>query len=184
MNFAKIMTFFVFLGLSATACFSPPSYSDTPSIAFESIRNVPISAGNDSVYINISFQDGTGDIGLNPNETSAPYQATNADGSSNPFFYNYFLNMYKRVNGRFVRVTFNSPDFTLNSRIPPLNPSRNSAIEGTLTYGLQFFYIFNTAFTPSISRNDTVKFEVQIADRALNRSNIIETQEIIVGRRQ
>ena len=184
MNFAKIMIFIVFLGLLVTACFRPPTYPDTPSIGFASIRNVPISNGNDSIYITITYQDGNGDIGLEQNENTPPYQVTNSDGSPNQFFYNYFINAYKKVNGRFVRVTFNTPEFTLNSRIPPLNPSRKSAIEGTLTYGLQFLYVFGEAYTPRISRNDTVRFDVQIADRALNKSNIIETQEIIVGRRQ
>ena len=186
MNIVKIIILIVFLGLLLTACFRPPNYPDTPAIGFESIRNVPISNGNDSVYITISYQDGNGDIGLDAraaSDTMPPYQRSLANGQPNLFFNNYFLNLYKKVNGRFVKVTFNAGEFSLNARIPPLNPSRNSAIEGTLTYGLQFFYIFAEAYTPRISRNDTVKFDVQIADRALNRSNIIETQEIIVGRR-
>ncbi len=183
MNTAKIIVLLVFLALLATACFQAPNYADTPAISFESIRNAPASTGADSVFITISYQDGNGDMGLNSADTLSPFQRIVAGGQPNQFFNNYFLNIYKRVNGRYVPVTFNSSEFTLNGRYPRLNGSRNSAIEGTLRYSFVFFYVFSNAYTPRISQNDTVKFDVQVVDRALNKSNIVETQEIIIGKK-
>lgn len=184
MNIVKIGIFIVFLGLLMTACFRPPTYPDTPTIGFESIRNAPEDNTRDSVIITVSYQDGNGDLGLNSSDNLPPFQVTGTDGRPNPFFYNYFINIYKRVNGRYTPVVFTDPTITLNSRFPRLNDSRNSAIEGTLRFTFAFFYGGFVATSPRVSRNDTVRFDVQIADRALNKSNIVETQEIILGRRQ
>jgi hypothetical protein len=181
MNTTKIIILLCFLSLLATACFKEPNYADTPAIAFESIRNVPINNGSDSVIITIAYQDGDGDMGLSSADTMPPFQRL-IGGQPNQFYNNYFLNIYKKVRGTYVPVRFVEPSFTLNGRYPRLNGSRKSAIEGTLKYSFVFFYVFSNAYTPSISRNDTVKFDVQVVDRALNKSNIVETQEIIIGR--
>jgi hypothetical protein len=178
MNILKISFLILFLGLMFTACFKPPTYPDTPAIDFVSIRNSSASNFADSVIVIISYRDGNGDLGLNSSDNQPPFQ----DSPSNPFYHNFFINAYKRVNGRYSLITF--PDgVTLNGRFPRLSDSRNSAIEGTVQFTFAFFYAGLVSTTPRISRNDTVKFDVQIADRALNRSNIVETQEIIVGRR-
>jgi hypothetical protein len=182
MNTAKIVILLVFLGFLATSCFSPPTYPDTPEIGFEAINNVPAN-NSDSVFITISYKDGDGDLGLNSTDDQPPFQATNTDGTPNPFYNNFYLNIYKRINGRYVPVRFTEPTFSLNGRYPRLNDTRKSAIEGTLKYSFLYFYVFPDATTPRISRNDTIKFDVQIVDRALNKSNIVETSEIIIGRK-
>ncbi|MCU0390311.1 MAG: hypothetical protein MUE81_04275 [Thermoflexibacter sp.] len=179
----KIIIFLVFIGLIATACFREPNYADTPAIAFESIRNTPINSSSDSVIITIAYQDGDGDMGLASTDTMPPFQRTASNGQPNQFFNNYFLNIYKRVNGRYVPVIFNEPSFTLNSRYPRLNGSRQSAIEGSLRFTVPFFYGLFSAYSPRINRNDTIRFDVQVVDRALNKSNIVETTDIIMGRR-
>ncbi len=182
MNTAKIVILLILLGFLAVACFKPPTYPDVPSIAFESIKNVP-NNGSDSIYISITWQDGDGDLGLSTTDDQPPFQAKEANGAANPFYNNFFINISKRVNGRYVPVRFTEPTFTLNGRYPRLNEARKSAIEGTLQYTFLYLYVFPDATIPRISRNDTIKFDVQIVDRALNKSNIVETSEIIIGRR-
>lgn len=183
MNTTKIMTFLAFLAFLATACFKAPQYADTPAIVFESIRNAP-TTGGDSVIIVFSYQDGNGDLGLDESDKQPPFQELNSDGSVNPAFFNFYANAYKKINGRYVPIIF-SKDFTLNGRIPRLNKTRSSAIEGTIRYGIRFEYLFSSegVYSPPVFRNDTIKFDVQIADRGLNKSNIVQTSEIIIGRK-
>ncbi len=183
MNTTKIIILVVFLGLLATACFKAPQYADTPAISLESIRNAPAGTGTDSVILTISYQDGNGDLGLDDGDKQPPFQELNSDGTVNTAFFNFYANAYKKVNGRFVPITFFSFP-KLDGRFPRLNATRSSAIEGTLKYTLLFSYIFSSGiYSPAISRNDTLKFDIRIADRALNKSNIVETSEIIIGKK-
>jgi hypothetical protein len=47
-------------------------------------------------------------------------------------------------------------------------------LEGTLSYTIQFFHSFTR-------KNDTLRFDIQIKDRAGNLSNVTETEPIIVN---
>jgi hypothetical protein len=58
---------------------------------------------------------------------------------------------------------------SFNGRFPVLSDLNDRPLEGTLRYGMTssgFLFLF---------RNDTLKLRIQIKDRALNRSNVIET---------
>jgi len=183
MNTTKIMIFLAFLAFLATACFKAPQYADTPAIAFESIRNAPAGTGTDSVILTVSYQDGNGDLGLGDDDKNPPFQELNSNGSVNTAFFNFYANAYKKVRGNYVPITFFSYP-KLDGRFPRLNATRSSSIEGTLRYTILFSYIFSSGiYAPAVSRNDTIKFDVQIADRGLNKSNIIQTSEIIIGKK-
>ncbi|MCS6833480.1 MAG: hypothetical protein NZ521_07880, partial [Flammeovirgaceae bacterium] len=134
----------------------------------------------DSVRIVINFRDGNGDLGLNVTEKDPPYNEINPDGQFNKFFNNYFIEVRKKVNGRFVKVTF-PEGATFNGRFPRLNTSPTErSLEGELAYTFRMY--LNVGGSP-IRKRDTLVFDIQIADRALNLSNIITTSEIIAGSR-
>ncbi|MCS7018716.1 MAG: hypothetical protein RMJ87_01255 [Cytophagales bacterium] len=166
-----------------SGCFREPDYSVVPEIAFQNIVVRPARfPQTDSIAIFITYRDGDGDLGLSDQDINPPFNITNSDGTPNRFYYNYWINIFKKERGRFVRVVFTDPSVTLNGRFPRLNnlPSR-TAIEGSLRYGFNLFYAFADAYRPRISRGDTVRFEVQLVDRQLNLSNIVQTDEIVIG---
>jgi len=100
---------------------------------------------------------------------------------SNPDHFNIFINFYVKKNGEFALfdwITWNPPNCgeSYNGRFPILNESgQNRPLEGTLKYdmaGLGFEVIF---------KRDTLKLEIQIQDRALHRSNTVETPEFVIN---
>lgn len=97
-RFSILYAFIFFLGLQG--CYPPEEFSNTPSIAFRSLTYNPSTNASDSLVLSIDFQDGDGDIGLNGNETRAPYHAYNVivdsddqfvtlsnDSARTPFYY-------------------------------------------------------------------------------------------------
>jgi len=121
-----------------------------------------------------SYTDGNGDLGLDSRDTLFPYDK---DGN---YYYNLMIEYFEKQNGTFVEVpllSWNSDSsyfdtLTFNSRFPVLTPiSGNLNIKGVFEDTL---FIYNP-----LSEFDTIKFKAYIIDRALNRSNEIETDEII-----
>ncbi len=100
--------------------------------------------------------------------------------SQNINHYNMFVDFYVKKNGEFTFFdweTWNPPNCgeNYNGRFPILNETgQERPLEGTLKYsmtGVAFEVIF---------KNDTLKLEIQIQDRALNKSNIIQTEEFVL----
>ncbi len=197
------------------ACTRPPDLPLIPSIEFEKVQYVETS-GSDSLIVYIHFKDGDGDLGLNSDENSYPYEPydvvlnnngdtvmfgsqaglpaynpidyiINRDNSGNPidtFFvkvnpnhYNYFVHFFKKYKGEYTEFKWTDPPYyqTFDGRFPILNTSENARpLEGTLRYGMVstgWSYIFR----------DTMKISVQIQDRALNKSNIVETPDFTLA---
>jgi len=206
----------------AWSCINTPEFSDIPEIKYNSVF-FKKGALTDSLLVSINFQDGDGDLGLDPAyDIGEPYHAiwyfkksdntflTYADRNTPsfdtlppynfPYFcynysiensdtfyiqqntnhYNIFLNFYVKKNGEFKLYDWllaNPPECgeSYNGRFPLLNLSDKARpLEGKLTYkvtGAGFEVIF---------KRDTLKLEIQIQDRALNRSNIVESQEFVL----
>ena len=105
--------------------------------------------------------------------------------------YNIFVSFFRKVNGTFEEVdiraqppgsanastlcglTFDGRFPCLSSEDDPCNFVRNNArpITGVINYDME-----SSLFLP-VFRTDTLMLKVQIQDRALNRSNTIETPE-------
>jgi hypothetical protein len=151
----KIIFLLLFTGTLFTACIKRPDYPVQPVITFEEFR----SFNNDTAWFIFSFTDGDGDIGLLPEETEPPYK------------YNFFMNYYEKQNGTFVKI---EPEIPFFYRIPYLTPEgRIKTLEGEVIVRM------NTYFD-NLSPHDTIKFDAYLLDRALNKSNVIETPEIVV----
>jgi hypothetical protein len=168
----KKQPFFFFFSLAAflavfSGCMKKQSFPDTPEISllgFELLydHSLVVRTG----ILSISYQDGNGDIGLNPGDTFSPYQRYG------PYYYNFVINHFEKQNGVFHQV-FDSIPFS--ARILVLTPNDpNKAIKGFIIDSIPLY-------PPPL--HDTIKFEVFIYDRALNKSNVIITPEIILRRK-
>ena len=161
-------------GAAVSSCLSPPEYPVTPEITFKSIepnRVATITGTYDTVTVTVSFRDGDGDLGLNNDETDPPFNSTNADGTSNLYYNNYFFQPQILKDGEFIDYKL---AFSYDSRFPRLPPDdRDGPKRGTLSFGQRFFL----GTFPSGSQ---VRFKVKIVDRALHESNEITTEPITI----
>lgn len=191
------LIFSLFSSLFIAGCFSKPDFSFTPEISNARIVRIPIGTPltpQDSLILTIDFKDGNGDLGLFAEERiradtlaglpASPYQqffytkdsaGNDIDSTANPFHFNYFLKVYRQEDGAFNEIIF--PDgVTFNGGFQPLfedNNENERPLEGELNFRFKILPISFSAF-------DTLKFEIQIADRANNLSNIIESDTVVV----
>ena len=151
----------------ASGCMKKQSFPDTPAISLLSFEMFYDTARVARTGImTISYQDGNGDIGLSPGDTFSPFQP------KGPYYYNYVINVFEKENGVFTPLVL---AFPLSLRIPVLTPDDpNKAISG---------YIVDTIPLYPPPPHDTLKFEAFLYDRALNKSNVITTPEIILRRK-
>lgn len=148
------------------SCMKKESYSNIPLITFAGYYNIfDTTKIAKRGVLTISFQDGDGDIGLNPWDVNPPYD------TSSIYYYNYYIDVYSKRNGVFVKDSLNIP---LRYRIPDLTPDDpNKAIKGI---------IVDTIPLNPAPVYDTIQFSMFIYDRALNKSNVVFTPEIVVRR--
>ncbi len=149
-----------------------------PAIAFKEFRQYYNSQGkpiDDSAKIIITFKDCDGDIGLDEKDSVTPYD------------FNFELKYFEMVNGSWkgcqnktdscflvqINQNIQKRNGYFSFKIPMLTPKGQSKIlEGEIGMTIAPLY-----FIPSPD-SDTIKYEVQLFDRALNGSNIIETPMI------
>ncbi len=97
----------------------------------------------------------------------------------NPNQFNIFVNFFVKRNGIFREFRWQDPPFytTFNGRFPRIINVENKpkALEGIIQYRMLSFG------WSSIFRNDTIRIDVQIQDRALNKSNIVSSPEITLA---
>jgi len=180
-RFAKIALFFsTVLTVFMFSCQKFEEYPLEPNIAFESFTLfVDTISDGDTVkavtnrgVLAISYTDGDGDLGLRSEDTLYPFN------SGSPYYYNIIVSYYEKQNGIFVKVPVTNPSgdvdtINFNGRFPFLTPfGIHKAIKGIINDTLP-------VNNPN-STFDTIKFSVYIYDRALNKSNEIETSEIVI----
>ncbi|UCS93635.1 hypothetical protein KZP23_00925 [Echinicola marina] len=96
----------------------------------------------------------------------------------NPNYNNIFMQFFIKRNGNYEEFKWSDPPYytTVDGRFPEILSSDNPrAIEGTIQYAIQ-----SSGWRP-IFRNDTIRVNVQIQDRALNKSNIISTPDFTLN---
>lgn len=96
----------------------------------------------------------------------------------NPNHNNIFVKFFIKRNGVFSEFRWQDPPFftTFNGRFPRLLVSDNTqSIEGSIEYAMLSFG------WSSIFRNDTIRIDIQIQDRALNMSNTVSSPEVTLS---
>jgi hypothetical protein len=118
----------------------------------------------------MDFTDGDGDLGLTEADSLPPFQ------DSGRYYFNVYADYFEKINGEFTQLTVNYPfpfgdTIHYNARLPLLTPEgKEKAIKGTIEYDI--------AMNTGPKYSDVVKFRVYLYDRALHKSNEIETPEI------
>lgn len=163
---------------SLQACKKKEIYPETPSIEYKSYRFLSTQAGIDSLLIlTFSFKDGDGDLGLSQGDTLAPFNAViDSTGKSiNPYYNNIHFEYQEKYQGVFNYVTnpFNVYDtLTYAYRFESITPDgRHKAIRGDIEVTIGPSYYPNA--------QDTTFYRFYIYDRALHKSNIVETPSIV-----
>ena len=148
-----------------SACTKHEVYSIIPHIEYKSFDKIPTSTGiDDKGYLTITFTDGDGDIGLDPEDTLPPY---NPGGK---YYYNFFIDYYELQGDTFVKIDL---PITNNARIPYVRADlAERGNKGEITIELFFNNIMSTA--------DSIQYEMYIVDRQLHKSNVIRTPSIYV----
>jgi len=96
----------------------------------------------------------------------------------NPDQYNIFIKFFIKRGGNYTEYDFSGPPFysTFNGRFPRiLTEERDRAIEGTIKYAMLSLG-WNSVF-----RNDTLRIDVQVQDRNLNKSNVISSPDFTLS---
>jgi hypothetical protein len=156
--------FFLFLCVVAFAtCIRPPDYPIEPQITFSSMTKNVMRQGygtEDSVYINLTFTDGDGDLG----------GVGSVNGSKDSL--NVFIT--DKRNNKPVEQTYRIP-------FVPEAGAKNG-ISGELK-----FLMFTTCCLslepcrpPAPRAADTLVYEIYIKDRAGHKSNAVQTKPILL----
>jgi hypothetical protein len=181
MVFKKVSQISVFLFaviVSMTfGCTKPEeTASVTPKIKYNGCDLIKYSDAANQIHydlnLHIGFEDGDGDLGLESNDTLPPF---NTDSK---YYFNIFIEYYERINGQYTQLTNKYP-FTFgdtinyNGRVPNLTPnSKHKGIQGDIAYKLEDVIPI---------AGDEIKFKIWIYDRALHKSNIVESPGIVLN---
>lgn len=153
------------MALWVTSCFKEDEYPVEPVIS-EPVFTDMI----DSAVLLFHFTDGDGDIGLNDNELSPPYDSTSY------YYYNIYIGYYEKddVNGWEQGTDLAGNPIFFKYRIERIEiKGKQRGIKGTIEV------VMNDFQNPFSDQSDTIKFSIKLIDRALNESNVIETTEIV-----
>lgn len=160
----KSIVFFT-VSLLVYGCFKDHNYSEVPEIEFIDFIQV-----GDSARLSFSFQDGEGDIGLSDDQIIAPY---NPDSK---YYYNVYMVYYEKddINGWVVGKDIDGDSIIFKNRIKPVYSGKPTGLKGNIIATIEPIF-----FNPFSSQSDTIKYKIQLIDRALHLSNWIESNEII-----
>ncbi len=150
-------------------CQTVPEYPVVPSISFNSVyfKELP---GSDIIYLTINYKDGDGDLGLSNDDLNTPpffgdSVIVNGKKIRNANRFNIFPVFYRKNGNRYDSVLANDFD----GYFPRLQEGDiKGPIEGSILYQISSFNFFG-------EDSSIVKIKVHIQDRALHKSNTIET---------
>ncbi len=183
----------LFVAFGVFSCLKKPEYSVVPQIFPDFVMNKPTlntlsgRVIEDSLFISIKYQDGDGDIGLTASDTLPPFGIFEGGISTNPRnprYWNYHCQMQTKINGVFVDFILPGNQ-NLNGRISPLlEGMAKSPIEGTILYiptavPSDLFY---DVISQTTRFNVETRFKIFIYDKALNKSNEIVTESVILNK--
>lgn len=149
--------FIVILALASFACANDPGFPEEPALEFISIRPDTVQQFTDSIFVEVRFTDGDGDLGdLGENIPNLTIVDNRVNASTNPI---------------------TPQQATLRFILPNLTPdTRNPTIQGTITITIP-----PTAIRLGQTA-DSTSFDIQVIDRKDNQSNTITTDQIQITR--
>ena len=154
MQTGKFLLLILIGALIITGCKKTDEFSDIPSIGFKTltVQKSPGSAFDSIAKLVVTFTDGDGDIGT-----------IQYDGVPD----NFIIHLFQKTNGIWIA---NSANYS--GHLPYLTPTgNNKALKGEIAHSI---------FLPFAQNNGTLRYEIYIFDRALNKSNTVTTPEIVV----
>lgn len=133
-------------------CIKLNNFPPTPVITFKSLSTTEVKQGVTPIKIIFKFTDGDGDLGLTQQDTSKDVLILDIRQGSPAF-----------------------PPIQYDYRMPYVTPEgNNKSISGEVEIDIP-----NTFCRPGLVV-DTLRYSIQIKDRAGNKSNTLETPSIIV----
>lgn len=174
--FTKVILFLILVIAIVGSCKKFETFPIEPVIVYDDfVLLLNTQSGiTERGVIKFTYTDGDGDLGLASSDTIFPFHP------SGDYYYNMIIRYFERQNGEFVEVpilawnneTQQYDTLTFNSRFPVLTPnSGNMNIKGLFQ---DTVFVYNP-----LSEYDTIMFKVSIYDRALHKSNEIETAPIV-----
>lgn len=165
--FIRSAFIFIVLALFAVSCIDIENYPDTPQLSYESftVKDSVDKLDNAIKLCRLRYlvKDGNGDIGLEPHDTLGRFSRDSL------YFNNLFILLYEKKDGKYVLRNFDVP---LNYRTPYVeNEGFNKSLKAFVEVKLEFSAIKYDL--------DTIMFEAYIVDRAINKSNIAVSPDII-----
>lgn len=166
------------LFLCIVSCRKGEQYPIEPCITYNGLTYLTDTTGafNGNVIVSIGYTDGDGDLGLDESDTIPPF---NTNGE---YYYNLILAYQRYENGIFVEkplLSWNNETqsydtISFNARFKRLLAGDiEKPISGTIDYTI----MVKNPFSP----DDTIRFAINIIDRALNVSNTVTTDAIYTG---
>lgn len=149
-----------------SSCFKKETYPIEPIISYDSFS---ISEGNASLAFN--FTDGDGDIGLADSDTISPFDI------DSEFHYNLLIHYFEKDDllGWVQGLNLDGTPTVFQYRIKPIiTIGKTKGIKGKIDVDMGTVF-----YNPLSDQNDTIKYEIQLFDKALNKSNSIESEVII-----
>ncbi len=156
----------LFVSTIIISCKKPVDYSDIPEIKYMDFIKSSDASGKDTLCIlKFSFVDGKGDIGLEQDDTLSPYDKTSI------YYNNMYIYYYGKTNGTYTDT------MEIPYRIPVLSEDiQEKTIKGEIEVQL------SNSNTLLLFLKDTLKFQFFIYDRALNKSNLVESPELFISK--
>ncbi len=175
-----IFSFFSLVLLVLSGCTSTESTAPpTPSLKYVGYSKIKTNNGKDSlITINMTFEDGDGDIGLSDADSFPPFRF------GSPNFYNLYVEFFtiengipKKITSQFLQDPITGDTVAFNQRIANLTPEgRDKYIKGRIDVLTPFI----TTLDYSKPLPNLIFYKITLEDRNLNRSNTIETPEIVL----
>lgn len=172
-----LLSFSVLL-LAFQSCSQEEGTPPTPSLEYVGFSKIKANNGKDSiVIINMTFEDGDGDIGLTDTDSFPPFRfgSPNFNNLYVEFFSVDSFGVASKITSQFLQDPITGDTVNFNQRISNLTPEgRNKYIKGRIDVLTPFI----TTLDYSEPLPNLVYYTVTLEDRSLNRSNTIITPQI------
>ena len=154
-----------------SSCQDRPQFEDTPYLEWRDYEyEVNPDDNTSKVIMTMYFTDGDGDVGRDESvyDCEDQYELFIED-------FDIFIRYYEKVGGTFEEVFPVDSCLPFHNYLPDLTPKgQNKTLEGEIELR------FNFTGLPQNGGVDSVRFELQLQDRAGNRSNLVNSPSVFI----